>query len=317
MSQREFRTKESYQAEHTTRNMVSEFLRSRGFCDVRDEQRKIGAATSQTIQATAPDGARLSMRVKLCWRRTDNSHRFAAQLQAEKVGDWEESVQRFVEHAQREGVTHFLLVQREGDNGNRITAAALIPADELVAIWCDQRDVSKLLIAQGKLGRRKKNHAENGKSPTLWLEDDAAQEVTEALWKHTGVQNLADFRVRGVAEADPATDDSFDDLPGFDYALLGSDGGARTVSLRSHVKRDSRVRRVVLNRSNGKCEREECGASRSYQGFLDVHHILGADKSDRVWNCVALCPNCHREAHTAPNGDEINSALLHFATQFR
>ena len=88
MAQREFRTEESYQAEHTTRNMLSAFLRSRGFGDVSDEQRKIGAATSQTIRATAPDGAKLSMRVKLCWRRRDNSRRFAAQLQAEKVGDW-------------------------------------------------------------------------------------------------------------------------------------------------------------------------------------------------------------------------------------
>ncbi|MBU9434829.1 HNH endonuclease [Burkholderia multivorans] len=28
-----------------------------------------------------------------------------------------------------------------------------------------------------------------------------------------------------------------------------------------------------------------------------MHHILGVEKGDRIWNCVALCPNCHRDTH--------------------
>jgi 5-methylcytosine-specific restriction protein A len=50
---------------------------------------------------------------------------------------------------------------------------------------------------------------------------------------------------------------------------------------------------------------------------FDVHHILGADKSDRIYNCVALCPNCHREVHFAPDHDEVNGKLLDFAMKFK
>jgi len=66
-------------------------------------------------------------------------------------------------------------------------------------------------------------------------------------------------------------------------------------------------------RAKGSCERPKCGERREYPGFLDVHHILGADKRDRVWNCVALCPNCHREAHYAPDHDSLNAELLTLA----
>jgi 5-methylcytosine-specific restriction protein A len=72
----------------------------------------------------------------------------------------------------------------------------------------------------------------------------------------------------------------------------------------------------VRDRAGGRCEREGCGAHRPYAGFLDVHHILGIEVSDRLWTCVALCPNCHREAHYAPDRDTINAALGLFAAQF-
>jgi hypothetical protein len=63
---------------------------------------------------------------------------------------------------------------------------------ELIKIWIDQRDISQRLIDAGKLGRRKKNHAMNGSSPTIWLQDDRGGEaVATALWTHPGVRNLA------------------------------------------------------------------------------------------------------------------------------
>jgi 5-methylcytosine-specific restriction protein A len=216
-------------------------------------------------------------------------------------------LQRLVDGARREGATHFLFVQREGE---RVALAAQVPLSDLVAIWSDQRRISESLLAEGKLGRRKKNHATNGSSPTLWLRDDAAPTVAGALWGHAGVRNLV---VDRIDETEEALDDTFDDMPGIDYSLLGSDGASKAAATRSHVKRDQRVRGVVLRRAAGKCEREGCGSARDYPGFLDVHHILGAEKSDRVWNCVAVCPNCHREAHTAPSRDQINQALLDLA----
>lgn len=118
----------------------------------------------------------------------------------------------------------------------------------------------------------------------------------------------------GAYEAN-AHDDSIDDLP--DYGALGSDEAARVQRIASGVKRDPRVRKAVLKRGKGRCERGGCGTGKRYRGFLDVHHILGAEKSDRVWNCVALCPNCHRDAHAAPERGQINSKLLTFASKFR
>lgn len=87
--------------------------------------------------------------------------------------------------------------------------------------------------------------------------------------------------------------------------------------MRSEVKRDPRVRADVVKRADGKCERSTCEAIARYKGFLDVHHILGVRNSDRVWNCVALCPSCHRDAHFAPERDVINDTLLDFASRFR
>jgi 5-methylcytosine-specific restriction protein A len=146
----------------------------------------------------------------------------------------------------------------------------------------------------------------------IWLQDHLAPEVAAALWNHAGVLDFAALEIVSRAGQETAHDDTYDDMPGIDYTLLGSDGGTIMTSVRSHVNRDQRVRTAVLQRAQRRCEREGCGAARDYPGFLDVHHILGAEKSDRVWNCVALCPNCHREAHAAPNRDEINAALLRF-----
>lgn len=312
MEKREFRTRESYEAELVTRNMLPNFLRSKGFNDVRDDRGPSGMG-KQIIHATGPDGQRLTMRVKLCWRRRDDKRRFAAQLLAKvEKPDWEGSLQHFVDLARADGVTHFLFIQREPEI---ITAAALVPVSDLVEIWCAQRDRSNALIAKGKLGKRHKNHAMNGSSPTLWLEDDSAPEVTDALWKRPGVANLVEMELVAADGLAESVDDTLDDMPGIDFSLIGSDGAPRTFAVRSLVKRDQRVRGVVLERAEGNCER--CGATRDYPGFFDVHHILGAETSDRVWNCVALCPNCHREAHLSPKRQEINASLLNLALKFK
>ncbi|MBN3794040.1 HNH endonuclease signature motif containing protein [Burkholderia sp. Ac-20392] len=72
----------------------------------------------------------------------------------------------------------------------------------------------------------------------------------------------------------------------------------------------------MLARAHG-CERVGGGQTQRYSGFLDVHHILGVEKGDRIWNCVALCPNCHRDAHYSPDKPELNRQLLAYAEQFQ
>lgn len=315
MSNREFRTHESYEAESITRNMIPDFLRSKGFHKVRDDRKLHGATESQVIHATSSSGDQLTMRVKLCWRPRNKKKTYSAvQLLAKiKNGDWKGTLQQFVDRARRDSTTHFLLVQREDQE---ITFAALVPISELLTIWWAQHDLSASLIKLEKLGRRKKNHAMNGSSPTLWLHDPEAPGVTAALWNQPGVLDIVQMKPSNVSEQEEK-DDTYDDIPGLDYSLFGSDGAEKIVTTRSYVKRDQRVRKAVLQRAKGQCEREGCRAHRHYSGFLDVHHILGVEKSDRFWNCIAVCPNCHREAHTAPNRDQINLDMLNLVIKFK
>lgn len=290
---------------------------TRGFDVLEDERKITGTATEQFVSARSFDGQVIKMRVRICWRREGrnaNERKYAAaQLRARlRNDDWEGTLQFIVERDRAHGNTHNLIVQRDGA---AIDFAALIPREALMPIWLRQRDISSDLLRRGLMKSITKNHAMNGSSPTIWLQDDRtpdSHEVADALWAWPGVVDLAKLAPGNIS----APDDTFDDCPGIDYSTFGSDGAQRRTVVRSEVKRDSRVRRAVLSRTQS-CERDDCGTHRDFSGFLDVHHILGIEKSDRVWNCVALCPNCHREAHFAPNADDLNTKLLEYAKQFK
>ena len=316
---RAFRKPESYIAERISRDLIRPFLEDRGFIGIEDIRRKVGLGESQEVVAKSPSGESMRMHVKLCWRRDGRNARegkySAAQLRADTINsDWLLTLQFIVDRNAEQSITHFLVLQREGSS---VVYAALIPLDQLPAIWKAQRDASAKLIRQGLMGRTRKNHAMNGKSPTIWLQDDrtpAAHAVADVLWNWPGVKDLVRMPVVGRHEW--MMDDTFDDCPGLEFATFGSDGAERRRVLRSEVRRDRQVRDAVLDRASGKCERKDCNSRQSYRGFFDVHHILGAEKSDRYWNCVALCPNCHREAHASPEADAINAELLSFANAF-
>jgi len=132
---RSFRSAESYEAERVTRDMLSGFLSRRGFRVVTDTRERNG----QTIVAEALDSNRLTMRVRLCWRRGSGSRdssrvrRYSgAQLLAHIQNDNpEQSLREKIQRERSHGVTHFLLIQREDE---RIIYAALIPLPELLAM---------------------------------------------------------------------------------------------------------------------------------------------------------------------------------------
>ncbi|MGJ7912628.1 HNH endonuclease [Neobacillus sp. LXY-1] len=71
----------------------------------------------------------------------------------------------------------------------------------------------------------------------------------------------------------------------------------------TNFKRNPDVVAEVLERANGVCE--FCGNNapffRASNGtpYLEVHHVipLALGGEDTIENAVALCPNCHREAH--------------------
>ena len=157
-----------------------------------------------------------------------------------------------VERDVSQGITHNLLFQHEGE---RVAYAALIPVEAMHPIWTRQRDISDDLQRRGLKGRIKKNHAQNGTSPTLWLQDDRmpdSHEVADALWQWPGVIDLAKLALR-CANLE-VVDDTYDDCPASDYPALGRDQGERVATIRSEVKRDLRVRLAVLERAKFKCQ---------------------------------------------------------------
>lgn len=73
--------------------------------------------------------------------------------------------------------------------------------------------------------------------------------------------------------------------------------------------RDPQVKAYVLRQARGKCQACQIQAPfKTARGhdFLEVHHLLPLAQggTDRVQNCVALCPNCHRALHHAGDAQE-------------
>ncbi len=89
---------------------------------------------------------------------------------------------------------------------------------------------------------------------------------------------------------------------------------AATASAITRHQRDVAVKAWVLQQAKGRCE--ACGQPAPFNGsddqpFLEVHHVrhLADNGSDTVTNAVALCPNCHREAHYGVNSKAFISHL--------
>ncbi len=138
-------------------------------------------------------------------------------------------------------MTHMLFVQRDDED---IKFAALVPLSALVRIWIAQRDISTRLIQTGKLGCRNKNHAMNGHSPTLWLQDDrGGKEVADALWSHPGVTSLTDLPRLGQPSFLPeeARESS-----------LYSEGSCRRVLVNAY-ERDENARRKCIEHYGPAC----------------------------------------------------------------
>ncbi|MBB4097452.1 HNH endonuclease signature motif containing protein [Sphingomonas kyeonggiensis] len=315
MATRRFRTEESIAAERGTRQRVEPLLERHGIEVTGRRLIERGTAVTQVIEARL-DALPIRMHVRLCWRRDGRNPReqlySAAQLKARlDQGGWEQTLANVMNRHVREGHSHLLLVQ---DSKEGFALAALVPSKALGAIWERQRSISADLMARGLSGTLVQNHATNGASPTLWLQDDRFREtgaVARALWDWPGVINV--LKLPRVPSIERDTD-TLDDLVGQEDP--GRDAAERRPQLRSGYPRNPKVRALVIERSGGQCESPGCGEGRSYPGFLDVHHILGVDVSDRPWTCVALCPNCHREAHFAPEKEAINASLAAFAVRF-
>lgn len=85
-------------------------------------------------------------------------------------------------------------------------------------------------------------------------------------------------------------------------------------SVSSVFERDPTVRAWVLENAEGRCELCRCVApflGKDSKPFLEVHHViyLANGGADTIKNAVALCPNCHREAHYSSSVDEVSDRI--------
>ncbi len=299
MSPRAFRGQESLSHERETRDLLPRHLRSLGMTEVADSRSRGG----QSIRFRLPTGAEVAARVKLCWRRDDTGRDgarlasySATQLIARvKDGNWIESLKLKLERERASGTTHFLIAQREG---KRFPLAALVPLTAVLPIWILQRDLSEELIAAGAIGKRRKNHAMNGHSPTLWLQDDRGGErVAEALWTYPGVHDLS-IAVSGVAfVAGP------DEVQ---QPTMYLEGSTRRVSVNAY-ERDRRARRACIRHYGTDCV--VCGFrfgdvyGALAEGHIHVHHLrpLAASGGEYCVNPITdlrpVCANCHSVIH--------------------
>ncbi|NII11649.1 HNH endonuclease [Oleiagrimonas sp. C23AA] len=87
------------------------------------------------------------------------------------------------------------------------------------------------------------------------------------------------------------------------HALSGNVTPEKILVAATTYIRDPKVAAFVLERANGNCEacKEPAPFVRRSTGepYLEVHHRerLADGGPDTVENAVALCPNCHRQAH--------------------
>ena len=102
-------------------------------------------------------------------------------------------------------------------------------------------------------------------------------------------------------------------IPGRGKAVGNKTPKKVTTQTESFV-RDPHVVSDVLDRANGTCELCKKPApfnKPSGEPFLEVHHVIGLAEGgpDIVENAVALCPNCHREAHHGEYAELIKEEL--------
>lgn len=193
-------------------------------------------------------------------------------------------------------------VGESGDTQHSTTSrkkiCSTIPSELLK--WLSDRDYS-FAICKHCINSRNPGHLEPSRSAQErmdgWLES----------WDHW---------TESYATGERATEDEFDDFDKQVQKSLRDDKAARQARLAQApvlpeklpaisflFRRNPDVVAEVLLRANGKCEKccQPAPFVRASDGtpYLEVHHrvMLSRGGEDTVANAVALCPNCHREAH--------------------
>lgn len=123
-------------------------------------------------------------------------------------------------------------------------------------------------------------------------------------------ESSIDEVLRGKSSAPHPTESAVDDID------TDNDYPQRKQVVTSAFSRNPEVRRVVLERAEGKCEFANCTSNRSFETidgrrYLETHHVIGLanDGPDVPENVIALCANHHREAHYGKKGAQLEKAF--------
>ena len=81
-----------------------------------------------------------------------------------------------------------------------------------------------------------------------------------------------------------------------------------------NYSRNPKIRAAVLQMAAGRCERCDQLGFLTVSGtcYLETHHIVGVAESgpDSIDNVIAVCPNCHRQAHFAANRVQVENEFM-------
>lgn len=78
----------------------------------------------------------------------------------------------------------------------------------------------------------------------------------------------------------------------------------REIVIEARINFPNDLRQQIFKRANFKCENKNCKNPNSFTDkngdiFLEIHHKVPYSKCKKhsLENCIALCPNCHKQIH--------------------
>ena len=120
-------------------------------------------------------------------------------------------------------------------------------------------------------------------------------------------------RIEDVIESDKQKEKQVKKVPdnilNKTVALKAQQARSEKLVISKTYSRDATVKEYTKRRANGTCElcqKEAPFFTKRGEPYLEVHHVitLAENGPDSVTNTVALCPNCHRKIHLAPEKRE-------------
>lgn len=137
----------------------------------------------------------------------------------------------------------------------------------------------------------------NGIFKCINFVDDKYIEITNISIIIPNIKSLSSIQESKISE-----DFDLESIESFNKAMKGIEKPECGYNIVNTYKRDPYVKHYVKKRANGKCELCDTVApffKKDNSPYLEVHHLITLSEGgpDTIYNCVALCPNCHRELH--------------------